>query len=218
MSDQKETVTLLVEDPPANDPTVCRYPPEFFVDKLTPYTKVYETVQGLLFFRRPIAFALIVLHIELVFILVRVFDLGFLSVAAAAFAIYYTSRLVYGKLGGIILPLLFPPIDRGAESESNRIYPLLSFCQRLSHIVSLIVEKHEAARTGAPSSLVIGTAVHAAAFLLFGLTGTFWPIVVVVHLLLFVPGVVMHPKVFPYTRPYFVKFARAINCPYCTEE
>jgi hypothetical protein len=50
---------------------------------------------------------------------------------------------------------------------------------------------------------------------MFVFIGTFTP---VVHVVLFVPGIVRHQKVFLYTQPYFLKLTKAINCPYCNQE
>jgi hypothetical protein len=41
---------------------------------------------------------------------------------------------------------VLPTADKGGESGSNSIDPLLPFCQQLSHIVSLLAQKHEPAR------------------------------------------------------------------------
>jgi hypothetical protein len=114
--------------------------------------------------------------------------------------------------------LLFPPIDAGGN-ESNRIYPLLPFCQRLSHISSTIVDAlaHIDAqnKAGSGSSLIKTIAALVGLFVLFLMTGTWGFFFCVTNLILILPGIVMHPQVFPYTQPYILKFAKAINCPYC---
>jgi hypothetical protein len=102
---------------------------------------------------------------------------------------------------------------------SNRIYPLLPFCQRFSHISSTVVDKlvelNGSIKSGSLSSLILTTSVFVVLFLLTVLTGSFWVIWTIVHIILLLPGIIMHPVVFPYAEPYILKFAEAIKCPYC---
>jgi hypothetical protein len=197
---------------------VARWQPSYFEEALTPYTNVYEAIQSLLFWRRPIHFAVILVLVELAFFFVSITNLSFLAFSSLALAFYYVGRAVAVKFGSTIARL-FPPIDKGKPTESNRIYPLLPFCQRFSHISStfadFIERLHKGAIAGSRVDLIKAVALLGAAFLLFAFAGTFWPIFVVLHLVLLLPGVIMHPKVFPYAEPYILKFAEAIKCPYC---
>jgi hypothetical protein len=195
---------------------VARWPPSYFEMALTPYTNLYEIIQSLLFWRRPIPFAVILVIIEIALWSVR--HLSFLAFVSLALAFYYVGRIVFLKCESVIAKL-FPPINNGQPSESNRIYPLLPFCQRLSHISSTVADlvetAHKDAMAGSGRASIKVTAFLATNFILFAFTGTFWPIFIAVNLILLAPGIVMHPKVFPYTEPYILKFAKAIKCPYC---
>jgi hypothetical protein len=199
--------------------TLARYSPDFWVTKLNPYTEVYKNIQGILFYRRPLAFVAVIFVVETLFYMIGSSELSFLSVASLFLALYYALQLAYFKFGGAFVKTCFPPIQEGSPPESNRIYPLLPFCQRLSHISSTIVDALEdvcnANKAGSVKSLIGTSGVFALLFLFFAVVGTFWPIFVIVHLVLLAPGIVMHPKVFPYTEPYILKFAKAIKCPYC---
>jgi hypothetical protein len=198
---------------------LARYPPGFYLEKLTPYENVYKIVQGILFYRRLVPFVVISVSIEFLLFLVWSLDLGLLSVVSLGVALFTGGKLVFLTFGETIIATAFPAIDEGAPTVSNRIYPLLPFCQRFSHISSTIVDALEkvceANKAGSVTSLAITTAVFSALFLFFNMVGSFWPIFVIVQIVLFAPGVVMHPKVFPYAEPYILKFAKAIKCPYC---
>jgi hypothetical protein len=199
---------------------LIRYPPALFLEKLRPYEEVYKNVQSILFYRRPIHFGVLLAIIELFFLFVGSKDLGILAVLSLVLAIYYIGRIVVAIVGAdVIAARVFGPFDEGNAPTSNRIYPLLPFCQRISHISSTIGDAMEdvckANCAGSISSLAISAVVSSVLYLVFSTVGSFWPAFVLVHLVVLAPGIVMHPKVFPYTEPYILKFAKAINCPYC---
>jgi hypothetical protein len=186
---------------------------------LKPYENVYKNIQGVLFYRRPVVFGVVIAVVELLFILIGCADLGFLSVVSLALALYYVGKIAYLTVGQPLVASAFGPIDEGAPTTSNRIYELLPFCQRISHISSTLVDAlekvHDANRAGSIPSLAICSIVFAVLFFFFSVCGSLWPVFVLVHIILLAPGIVMHPAVFPYTEPYILKFAKAINCPYC---
>jgi hypothetical protein len=198
---------------------LARYPPSLFLEKLGPYEAAYKNIQGVLFFRRPLPFALLLLVVELLFLFAYAKGLGVLSVAALLLALYYAGRLLVGRFRADLIAVLFPPIDEGAPPVPNRIYPLPPFCQRLSHISSALADAlervHSANAAGSVASLGTTAAAFALLFLVFAATGTFWPAFVLVHAALLGPGAVMHPAVFPYAEPHILRLARAIRCPYC---
>jgi hypothetical protein len=173
----------------------------------------------MLFWRRPVPMVLTLLLVEVTSALFRWGRLTFLSVLCVFLTFYIISRQLYHVFGDAIASALFPPIDEGEPTESNRIYPLLPFCQRFSHISSTIVDKlvevNQSINSGSISTVVITATVFVVLFALTLLTGTFWVVWTIVHLVLLLPGIVMHPKVFPYAEPYILKFAEAIKCPYC---
>jgi hypothetical protein len=215
----------LADPPKESDGTECklaRFPPSLFVDALGPYEAVYKAIQGILFWRRPIAMAVTLCTVELLFTMVHVWNLGFVSVATLALSSYYALALVFKIVGSGIITWAFPPINEGEPPTSNRIYPLLPFCQRISHISSTVADAvermHEANGRGSIQSLFVSSSVFAGLFVFFALCGAFWPAFIIVHILLLAPGIVMHPRVFPYTQPYILRFAEAIKCPYCHAE
>jgi hypothetical protein len=198
---------------------LARFSPSFYMDVLGPYEAVYKTIQGILFYRRPIAFAITISVVELLFAFVYNYDLGFLSLLMLSLSLYCVVPLVFKFTGYGIIARAFPPIDEGQPHESNRIYPLLPFCQRLSHISSTIVDAlvrtHEANKAGSIQSLFVSSSVFGGLFVFFALCGSFWPVFVIVNIVLLAPGIILYPTVFPYTQPYILKFAEAIQCPYC---
>jgi hypothetical protein len=198
---------------------LARYPPGFYLEKLTPYENVYKIIQGMLFYRRPIPFAVVVVAVEFFLYTVWSLDLGLFGVLCLLVALFAAGKVIFLQIGGILIPTIFPPIDEGGPPVSNRIYPLLPFCQRFSHISSTVVDALEklceANKAGSVTALAFTSAVFSGLFLGFSAVGSFWPIFVIAQIILFAPGIVMHPKVFPYAEPYILKFARSINCPYC---
>jgi hypothetical protein len=192
---------------------LARYPPSLFLEKLALHENAYKIIQGILFYRRPVAFAAVLALTELAFFFVSAFNLGFFSVAAVALALAHAVPFVARRWGPDFAAVCFPPIEEGAAPVPNRVYPLLPFCEWLSHISSTVADA--AARAGAvarPAAALLG---EAAALLFFWAVGTFWPVFAAVHVALLAPGIAMHPRVFPYTQPYILRFARAIKCPYC---
>jgi hypothetical protein len=198
---------------------VPRYSPGFYVDRLTPYTDFYETVQGMLFWRRPIPMGITLVLVEVIACFLYSNETGFLGAFAILASAYVLGRFLRVAFGDQVRDALFPPIDKGQPGESNRIYPLLPFCQRISHISSTVVDKivsvHEGNQAGSVASLTLTTLTFFGLFAISWLLGTFAIVLILVHLVLLAPGAVMHPKVFPYAEPYILKFAEAIHCPYC---
>ena len=224
MSEQEQTQQQPEAEQPAEEEVMpacrlARFPPKYYMDLLTPYTVQYENLQAMLFWRRPLQMAILLCLVELCFCFVYTFDLGLLSVLAFAAMFYHVWQLFRNQIVGLVSASFRSEYDRGQEDESNHIYPLLPFCQRFSHLSSTIVdawEKHvKKNASGEASELIKSIIVCAALALLFAVTGTFWFLFVIVHLFLLAPGIIMHPKAFPYTQPYILKFAAAIKCPYC---
>lgn len=209
---------------PADDADfgVCKlqkFRPQQFVDALTPYKNWVDTIQGMLFWRRPIAMGLLLLVVELTFIFIYKADLGALSVLCMAFSFRYIFELVYRQYGETIGVLFFKPLENpGTEEESNHIYPLLPICQRSSFLASRIYDliyNSPKKETKSITDYLFPAGVLFVLFVFFSLTGTFWFIFVLVHIILLAPGIIFYPKVFPYVKPYCLQFASSIGCPYC---
>jgi hypothetical protein len=197
---------------------LARYPPEFFVEALTPHTNAYENVQSVLFWRRPVHFCVLLTIVEFGFIYVSHLRLGVLSLTCLAVAAFYVLHSVYVHISDGLAATIFRPLNEDAPGQSNRIYPLLPFCQRVSHIVSTVADRLAGVCQrndhGSTASLLISATVNACFFVIFQVVGTFWFLFGLVHIVLLLPGVVMHPKVFQYTQPFIQKFEKAIKCPY----
>ena len=196
---------------------LLKYKPDDFVKVIEPYSEWFFRLESMLFWRRPIPMAILLVIVEFTFIFIRCGHLSFLSVLSMIFAFRYIIELLYRKFGDKISAVLFQPIDLGKEGESNRIYPILPFCQRASYLCSVIynkiVEFKKFIKT--TKGQFVPLILSAVGFFVFWVIGTFWPTFFLVNLILLAPGILMHPQVFPYSEPYFLKFASLIGCPYC---
>ncbi|KAK8894801.1 hypothetical protein M9Y10_023239 [Tritrichomonas musculus] len=210
----------MTDDVPTGSCPVLRYKPNDFLQVLQPYEEYVFRVEGMLFWRRPIPMGILLAIVELTFIFVRCSHLTFLSVLSMILAFRVIIELLYVKFGSLISEKLFPPINPGTEEESNHIYPLLPICQRSSYLASVVYIKVQNAKTALQdnsntTAKYIGLAGFVGAFFFFWLAGSFWPTFILVNIVLLAPGIIMHPKVFPYCEPYVHKFASSIGCPYC---
>jgi hypothetical protein len=66
--------------------------PQLFVDVLSPHINAYETIQNILFWRRPLHFGVLLVIVEFGFIYVSRCSLGVLSLASLAVAAFYVLR------------------------------------------------------------------------------------------------------------------------------
>ncbi|OHS95217.1 hypothetical protein TRFO_02178 [Tritrichomonas foetus] len=206
-------------EPPMGSCPILRYKPNDFVKVIEPYSEWFFRLEGMLFWRRPIPMAILLVIVELTFIFVRASDLGLFSVLSMIIAFRYIIELLYKRFGDLITQFLFQPIDEGKEGETNRIYPILPFCQRGSYLCSVIYIKiqdfKKALKENSAKAKMIALGASIGAFFFFWVCGTFWPVCIFVNLVLLAPGIVMHPQVFPHVEPFILKFASSIGCPYC---
>jgi hypothetical protein len=190
--------------PPA--PTRSGYPPELFLEALTPHTATYETIQSVLLWRRPIAFAVFYLSVQLLFLFIDCTKLGFLSVVALVIGLGHVAFFVCKGLGDDLGPVCFPPID------ASRVYPLEPFCRGLSRAANWIADAIGRAMQNrteqGPSRLIVPAAVCAILFGVTVWTGTFVIIWITVSVVLLLPGIVMHPWVFPLCQKLAAVLAR----------
>ena len=192
--------------------------PEALKEKIVSHPQIVENVQAMLFWRRPIPMAILLSLIELLFIFIKKAELTFLPVAVLFVSIFVLGKIIINKFGEAIFRILFPEIEnKGSENEPNRIRPV----ETIADIVTCTA-KHVCMARGklcskvnAPgiTGLSLKCGVLFGLFLFFCMTGTFWLIFVVLHLILLVPGIVLHPKVFEAISPYMEKVKGM--CPCC---
>jgi hypothetical protein len=196
------------------------YPPDFFVAFFEPYTFIYEIVQGMLFWRRPVLMTSLLVCIEVFAFSIFLFDLGTLSVLCLSLGLLFLLRTIWNRFQSTLSLLLLPEIEPGQPNESNRIYPLLPFCEWLSFGSEVFAAAWKAIpdTNGDPSSLVVASGLFAILFMVFNTTGTFWTFWTIGHAVLLVPGVLMHPAVFSSLDPYLGMFKAAIGYPYVHSE
>ncbi|KAH0806707.1 uncharacterized protein GO595_000558 [Histomonas meleagridis] len=170
---------------------------------LEPYTSIYENIQGMLFWRRPIPMLIFLIIVELVFLFTGTGELGFLSVLSMIITFRYIIEIIYHLFGDFITEKLFPPIDKGAEGDPNRIYPLEPFCEIIASVASFGYSAvNRLLFDSTPQGILLAIAVFLFMFIFFWVCGTFNTILVITHLLILAPGILFHPKFYQYTRGF----------------
>lgn len=175
---------------------------------LAPYTRIYENVQGMLLWRRPLPMVLLLLVTELVFAFVYLSDLGFFSVLSIAVTFRYIAELIYHNFGSQISSALFPDKPKGRPDEPNRIRELRPFCRLFAGIANRAYSyAHRLFTDFSTDGLLHSTLVYLVLFVVFHLCGTFAVVFVLVHILLLAPGALLHPRAYPHTAPLVERIA-----------
>ena len=151
-------------------------------------------IQGILFFRLPVQFAVLVLSIDFFLLLLSKLKMSSYSVIALLL-LMNTLWIVLKKfsIDKILSNFFFPEnLQEGSETESNRIR---STDEVYNAIVSLFVKLSEYTREkDTPWKKLV---FFSSLFIFFIYTDTFWFIFTIVNLLFFLPGIVFHPAIYP---------------------
>ena len=171
--------------------------PDELKAKLHEKENIVLGLQGILLFRLIPQFIIIFVLINLVFIICGVLDLTFLAVATLLAIIYTLGKVVYGIAGEKIIAFFFPSeFDKGTQDQSNHVRSVDDVADLISGCPCLQKCPLKCEQGGFPIKRLI---VLGVLFLIFCITGTFWLNVIVVNLILILPGVLLHPAVYPYT-------------------
>lgn len=197
-----------------------RFNPDKVYAQFEPYGAQVDNLQAMLFFRRPIPFAVTFVLANILFCVIYLLHLNIFSFCLLCQFLYYAFWLIYNNFASLIGTFLFPelkPEERGTEEESNHIYPLRFLTDRGSYCAYYFVTLFEGrinAKTLTDSLINAGIS-----FILFLLFLIINPIVlawILFDLIICLPGVLFHPKVNPTVKPYLQKFPKLIGCPHCT--
>jgi hypothetical protein len=159
---------------------------------LKPHELVVAKVQALLFWRNPVGMVVLLVTVNLVFLVVYMLNLSFVS---TVFLLLALKVLLEDRA---LLQWLFPEVD-SASGGVRRIFSLAE----VSQFVAKIARAMRVVLPRQRPSLVAGIVpigVLLALFVFFRFTGTFWVNFVVVNLTLLLPAALLHPKVLPYVK------------------
>ena len=160
---------------------------------LNKHERIIRGLQGILFFRLPVQFAVIVLFVDFILLLLAKFGLGFYQVIVLGLLIqtlckYFKTKSVSKIIFNFFFPESFP---YGEKNESNRVRSADEIYDTIVRILSFLNQYFREKDTPW-KQLVFYTSL----FFLFILTGTFWFIFTVLNLFFILPGIFFHPQVF----------------------
>ena len=182
--------------------------PEQLKAKLDENARYVKAVQGIFLFRLIPQYAALFVLVNLVFLIVGIFHMGFIPVAILVALVIAVGKLIMKSFGEKIINFFFPEeFPLGEEGESNRV-------RSSDEIVALFAGCKCCQKCEKLSSPILKIAVLAGLFVFFTITGTFWLNFVVCNLVLILPGVLLHPAV----NPYVLKAKNAIFPPKQKEE
>ena len=164
-------------------------------DKIKEFLKSKEReiagIQGILFFRLPVQFAILVLTTNLTLLLVKKFRISCYSIIALLLLL----RILWNtfSIGKICSKFFFPEnVPTGNQDETNRIR---SVDEIYNAIISLFSKLSEYTREkDTPWKQLV---FFLSFFILFIYVRTFWIIFIFVNLAFFLPGIIFHPAVYP---------------------
>lgn len=159
--------------------------------------------QGVLMWRNVIGLAAIAVAVNITLLVVRSAELSVLSTVLLLALLKTLAQIVYSFVGEQIVAVLFPPVEAGAETESNRIRTVDELCALCDSCNCCRGDKCGACET--MKNPLVKIAACAGLLVLFKITGTFWIIFLAANIALFVPGLIMFPQVNEQIMPFICK-------------
>jgi hypothetical protein len=175
--------------------------PDELKAKLSEKSRYVRGIQGILFFRLIPQLAVLFVLVNLLFLFIGYFNLGFLSVAVLFLLLATIGKIIMEKFGKLIIDFFFPEeFNAGTPEESNRVR---SIDEVANFLGNLPIAKGCPVQRAPPMKRII---LFSVLFIVFYITTTFWFNFVVFNLLLILPGVLLHPAV----NPHIVKILGSI--------
>lgn len=162
-----------------------------------------EEFQGAIFFRRPIAFAALIVSVNLIFFLYRRLNLSFYAQVCLCGLLYIAYQIIPAAIISKVKSILFPgTLNKGQPNEPNRIRDTNELVAPINTVLAPFFGFVKIVRTLSYDQTVTGQLIYASIFFcLFCFTASvdlFWPIVIFTNLALILPGVLTLPQVVPY--------------------
>lgn len=182
---------------------------------LQPYEHIIDQIQALLLLRRPVQFGLLAFLCESFLFICYFAVFNFFQFIIFITALYFLTYILINKYSSFIKDNLFPEIeDRGNEDEPNRIYSLDDISSLLSVFGSRIHTFFLGCKQKAEDPTVFGQIVWIVFvfcfFVIAVIVRTFPLFFLIQHTILFLPGLIFHPQIYPSAIPWLQKLMTTI--------
>ena len=176
-------------------------------DCLRNHPDAVRRFQEMIFLYKPVPLVIMIVLVNLCFFIYRKLSYSPVSLFFLGYAIYTLITAFYEKVTFILDPILFGSDVTKAEgynpNASNRIYSveeiegLFGKCSECSFVQSF----NKTVKSLKTNETLVGRAIWACIvfviFLISLFLCLFWPVVVITNLLLIVPGILLHPQIYP---------------------
>ena len=174
---------------------------------LLPYEYAIQQVQAMLLMRKPREFVVVVMLIEVVFIVLYQLNSGVLSDVCVIISALMLCALVFGQNREYLMENVFTPVeDLGRPGEPNRIYSI----DELADLISIVGSRVHCFVLGCQQKASDRTVVGQMLWMFFLLCCFVAAAILrarmvlwfLVNMVLFLPGIVFHPAVYPSIAPF----------------
>lgn len=181
---------------------------------LQPYESIIVHIQELLLWKRPLQFGLLIFFAESFLFIVYYTDMGFFQFVLFILMIYFFICIIFLKYSYYVKKF-FPPIkDRGNEDDPNRIYSL----EELSSLISIFGSRLHTFFLGckqkAEDPTIFGQIVWIiflfCFFVILVIVKSFPILFLTVHSIIYLPGIIFHPLIYPTVLPWLQRLMRTI--------
>lgn len=211
-SSSSENLTEIVPSEPVVHQIKFRVPSTPALDKenicqiLGPYEYFVQQLQGILFFHRPIHFTVLAASTNLLMVLIYKTKIGFFSTTVLIFSLYILSCIIWQRHKEFFVTYVFTQLPEIKSDLPNRIYSLEDISFTLSIVLSRIHCFILGCRVKALDPSIISKLLWISFlvpfFFVFRIARTFYIMCFSINCALFLPGILLHPKVFVYSSTY----------------
>lgn len=183
---------------------------------LKPYKKIIDFIQELLLWRRPFQFLLLTFFAESFLFTVYITNMGFFQFVVFLLFLYFIVYIIAVKYSRYIN--IFPSVEdesyRGSEDEPNHVYSLDELSSLISIIGSRLHTFFLGCKQKAEDPTIFGQIVWViflfCFFVIVVIVKTFPILFLSLHAILFLPGIIFHPLIYPSVLPWLQRLMRTI--------
>ena len=211
VNDQPQAQPQQAQSCPANGGCCCKHcplnslAPENIEATLQRHSAFIDEFQGAVFFRRPIAFAALIVSVNLTFFLYRKLNLNFYALLSLLGIIYIGVQIIPSTIISTVKSVLFPgQLDKGSQNDLDRIRDTNELVAPINTILGPIFGFIKIVNALSQDQSVTGLLIYGSVFFcFFCITASvdfFWPIVILTNFALILPCVLTRPQVVPYVQ------------------